>query len=308
MVQRSPFLPVNVDAHKKAAATASRRTPTVDALLAADAHSAIPTSNVPNGITLANEKSFADMNDREFSNVMRRLGIKSVPTTGGKKKKKKPSAVSLSLATLDSETASKLPIETYLGTSSPTSNENRPPAKVPPVGGGRFVSSEAQANLFKKITDQKAALVANKMEGPLRSTSTHTDLSNKGTSFAPIPVADHSLSRSEEESVLSCKEPYQQYEAGQAPFFDKSSSDDRGRFRVLDASSFDRNSMRRIVGPDSDADDGVMLLVGGKWDEKGNQRKEYAITILFDRMKMDRGGCRTLVENPTPSIRLIGRL
>ena len=290
MVQRSPFLPVNVDANKKAAATTSRRTPTVDALLAADVHSTIPTSNVPNGIALANEKSFADMNDREFSNVMRRLGIKSVPKADGKKRKKKPSAVTLSLATLDSETASKLPIETYLGTSSPTSNGNRPPAKVPPVGGGRFVSSEAQANLFKKITDQKAALVANKMEGPFRSTS--TDISNKVTvtSFAPIPVADHQQSHtrsSEKESALSFKEPYQRYEAGQAPFFDKSSSDERGRFRVLDASSFDPNSMRRIVGPDSDADDGVMLLVGRKLDGNGSQRKEYAITILFDRRKFN---------------------
>ncbi len=288
MVQRSPFLPVNVDANKKATATASRRTPTVDALLEADVHSAIPTSNVPNSTTLANEKSFADMNDREFSNVMRRLGIKSVPKADGKKRKKKSSAVSLSLATLDSETASKLPIETYLGTSSsPKSNEKHPSAKAPPVGGGRFVSSEAQANLFKKITDQKAALVANKMEGPLRSTSTTTDLSNKATSFAPIPVTDHPQPHSEEESVLSFKEPYQRYEAGQAPFFDKSSSDERGRFRVLDASSFDPNSMRRIVGPDSDADDGVMLLVGEKWDEKDNQRKENAITILFDRRKFN---------------------
>ena len=43
--------------------------------------------------------------------------------------------------------------------------------------------------------------------------------------------------------------------------------------------------MRRIVGPDSDTDDGVMLLVGEKFDEHGYRRKEYAITILFDRRK-----------------------
>ena len=67
------------------------------------------------------------------------------------------------------------------------------------------------------------------------------------------------------------------------PFFDKSSSDERGRFRVRDASSFDPTSMRRIIGPDSDTDDGIMLLVGEKCDKNGYQRREHAITILFDR-------------------------
>ena len=313
LMQKSPFLFSNGG---KQIVKTCRQTPTIDDLLtnadtstsngAGRNHAALNVSN--------NNKSFAEMNDKEFANIMRRLGIKSIPKTKGEKKTKKPCATTISFATLDNETASKLPLEAYLG-SSPKSNGKRPP-RSPPTGGGRFVSSEAQANLFKKITDQEREAVANKIRGPSKSAG--SAFSNDGRSVSierskgskadlnvasswsgtcnteidesPSPRASGPTKVQQMEQLLSFKEPYQRYEAGQAPFFDKSSSDERGRFRVRDASSFDPTSMRRIVGPDSDTDNGVMLLVGEKYDENGYRRKEYAITILFDRRKWKEEG------------------
>ena len=300
MVPKSPFLSSN---DGRQTVKTSSQTPTIDLLTNVDTSASNGArknhvSNVPN----ENNKSFADMNDKEFANIMRRLGIKSIPKTKGEKSKK-PCATILSFATLDNETANKLPLEAYLG-SSPKSNGKRPP-RSPPTGGGRFVSSEAQANLLKKITDQERDAVAKKIRGPVRSAE--SAFSNNGrsssieSSKADSNVTSSSSGNTEVESpttrvpapaeaqqmenFLSLKEPYQRYEAGEAPFFDKSSSDERGRFRVRDASSFDPASMRRIVGPDSDTDDGVMLLVGEKYGENGYRRKEHAITILFDRRK-----------------------
>lgn len=309
MVQKSPFLP---SSDGKQTVKTSRQTPTIDDLLTKVDTSASNGPRKNHASNVPNTKSFADMNDKEFSHIMRRLGIKSIPKTQGEKKSKKARATTTSFATLDDETASKLPLEAYLG-SSPKSNGKRPP-RSPPTGGDRFVSSEAQANVFKKIRDQERDAVANKMKGPAKCAG--SAFLDNGRSQSSIAVTNpqscyHELGdensrdaldvASRSSNLVSCtdttssttsitemkpfEEPYQRYEAGQAPFFDQSSSDKRGRFRVRDASSFDPTSMRRIVGPDSETDDGVMLLVGEKYDESGYRRKEYAITILFDRRK-----------------------
>lgn len=267
----------------------------------------VVASNVSNSVTsnIVNNKSFAEMNDHEFSHIMRRLGIKSVPKAKEENSKKKSCAAALSLATLDKETASKLPLEAYLGLCL-KSNGGRPP-RSPPPGGGRFVSSVAQAKLFKKITDQEREAFENKIKEPAKSagttlnpgqvTITKNDMqsyreitsSTCSRTAAPSSSADLASYTIAEvkwmEGSTSIKEPYQRYEASQAPFFDKSSSDECGRFRVRDASSFDPTSMRRVVGPD----DGVMLLVGKKNDDKygtcSQRKQEYPITILFDRKK-----------------------
>eukprot|EP00586_Coscinodiscus_wailesii_P006394 CAMPEP_0172490092 /NCGR_PEP_ID=MMETSP1066-20121228/20444_1 /TAXON_ID=671091 /ORGANISM="Coscinodiscus wailesii, Strain CCMP2513" /LENGTH=1100 /DNA_ID=CAMNT_0013258397 /DNA_START=750 /DNA_END=4052 /DNA_ORIENTATION=+ len=118
------------------------------------------------------------------------------------------------------------------------------------------------------------------------------------------------------------EEPYQKYEAGKIPFFDRSSSAEKGRFRVRDARGFAPETMRRrrpnpdedgiaAVGeelslPDDDGDDGVMLLVGkrvadgkdtttdvlsnGCSDADSSShgtRREVAITIMFDRSRFN---------------------
>jgi len=313
IIQKSPFL--SYSGGKQQAAKTLRRTPTVDDLFT-DVGATYSTtisvplenvaaSNVSNSVTsnIVNNKSFAEMNDHEFSHIMRRLGIKSVPKAKEENSKKKSCAAALSLATLDKETASKLPLEAYLGLCL-KSNGGRPPRSP---GGGRFVSSVAQAKLFKKITDQEREAFENKIKEPAKSagttlnpgqvTITKNDMqsyreitsSTCSRTAAPSSSADLASYTIAEvkwmEGSTSIKEPYQRYEASQAPFFDKSSSDECGRFRVRDASSFDPTSMRRVVGPD----DGVMLLVGEKNDDKygtcSQRKQEYAITILFDRKK-----------------------
>jgi hypothetical protein len=94
------------------------------------------------------------------------------------------------------------------------------------------------------------------------------------------------------------EEPYERYETGKAPFFDKSSSNDKGRFRVRDARYFAPDSIRRIAVPwDSRGTTGIMLLVGRKYttshDTPNLLSDEQVITVLFDRPKFDEdGACR----------------
>ena len=48
-----------------------------------------------------------------------------------------------------------------------------------------------------------------------------------------------------DEAIEVVKEPYQKYESGECDFFDRSSSAEKGRFRVRDARNFAPESMRR---------------------------------------------------------------
>jgi hypothetical protein len=85
------------------------------------------------------------------------------------------------------------------------------------------------------------------------------------------------------------EEPYQRYDMGKVPFFDRSSSVDKGRFRVRDARYFAPDSIRRIAVPwDSRGTHGVMLLVGRKYTSSNDVSNvsvdnELVITVLFDR-------------------------
>ena len=83
-------------------------------------------------------------------------------------------------------------------------------------------------------------------------------------------------------------EPYVKFERGECAFFDRSSSTEKGRFRVRDARDFKPESMRRK----EDVTPGVMLLVGkrnrpimeaGGAEEVEDGETEQAITLLFDR-------------------------
>ena len=81
-------------------------------------------------------------------------------------------------------------------------------------------------------------------------------------------------------------EPYEKYERGECNFFDRSSSAEKGRFRVRDARNFAPESMRRKEDLGSE-ERGVMLLVGKRGGENTPDVAEQAITILFDRMVFD---------------------
>ena len=88
-----------------------------------------------------------------------------------------------------------------------------------------------------------------------------------------------------ETAIEVLKEPYEKFESGEVPFFDKSSSAEKGRFRVRDARNFDPSSMRRKDDVGS-VDKGVMLLVGKKGAGEPDA-SEMAITILFDKGDWD---------------------
>ena len=75
-------------------------------------------------------------------------------------------------------------------------------------------------------------------------------------------------------------EPFEKYERGMCSFFDRSSSAEKGRFRVRDARDYAPDSMRRR----EDYTPGVMLLVG-KRNGAGEGGPEQCITILFDKAK-----------------------
>jgi len=116
-------------------------------------------------------------------------------------------------------------------------------------------------------------------------------------------------------------EPYEKYETGQTPFFDRSSSVDKGRFRVRDAKGFAPGSMRRKpfsfseigedtnfnhdedqIGPENHLkvtpmndgrkqDAGIMLLVGKK-EADAECFEEMVITIMFDKSKFTEASAR----------------
>lgn len=279
--------------------------------------SAGPTeaSDSSSPVQKSNNKSFADMDDKEFANVMRRLGIKSVPKAKGvtAKKQKGPASSSKRRRWQPGDPMNKMPLDSCYGTptkshsdkgSKPNASSGaraNPSTKSKPKG--RYVSSEAQASLLKKMSalmDAKSGTTGTK---PLKITAAAKppiDKNHDGAAVGITPNTDDTttcpavcseIKDGKPSTVVpvatsidqTFMEPYERYEAGQTPFFDKSSSDERGRFRVRDASSFIPDSMRRMVGPHSDTDDGIMLLVGRKNGVVGEG--ECAITILFDRKK-----------------------
>eukprot|EP00562_Extubocellulus_spinifer_P025756 CAMPEP_0178666686 /NCGR_PEP_ID=MMETSP0698-20121128/30624_1 /TAXON_ID=265572 /ORGANISM="Extubocellulus spinifer, Strain CCMP396" /LENGTH=916 /DNA_ID=CAMNT_0020310093 /DNA_START=501 /DNA_END=3248 /DNA_ORIENTATION=+ len=257
-----------------------------------------------------NTKSFADMDDKEFANVMRRLGIKSVPRAKGvaAKKKNGPASSSKRSRWHRGDPMNKMPLDSYYGTPTKSHSDKgsssgaraNPSTKSKPKG--RYLSSDAQASLLKKMTklmDAKSGTTGSK---PLKITAAVKPPIDKNRDGAAVGITPYTDDTTTCPPVCSANkdgkpspvvpvaasidqtfmEPYERYEAGQTPFFDVSSSDERGRFRVRDASSFIPDSMRRMVGSHSDTDDGIMFLVGRK---NGVGEGECAITILFDRKK-----------------------
>jgi len=160
------------------------------------------------------------------------------------------------------------------------------------IAGGRFTSSTAQANLLKKLvsSDQHERTVANVSSALEAAEIGLSELDKRHNNN--LEEKDYGafkiLRERQGNDNIAKDEPYQRYEAGKIPFFDRSSSVDKGRFRVRDAKDFAPESMRRrpLDGGGID-DEGIMILVGKKDYEKdeGNNVEELAITILFDRSK-----------------------
>lgn len=188
---------------------------------------------------------------------------------------------------------------------------------------GKFASSAAQAALLKKLggTDLHEYTVANASSAleAVESEFVRIDRRDSGRDIERIDYGFFQVEkRKEGADETPQEEPYERYEAGKIPFFDpRSSSDEKGRFRVRDAREFAPNTMRRR--PDDgegggDPEDGIMLLVGRKeagagagpdWGDRdgdgaaaserpgaeeippADQDNEQVITILFDRSKFN---------------------
>ncbi len=87
--------------------------------------------------------------------------------------------------------------------------------------------------------------------------------------------------RALEQAKASIKEePYERYEKGKVSFYDRSSSAEKGRFRVRDARDFIPGTMRRKAFSE-ELEETIMLLVGKRDDN--DDAEELTITIMFDR-------------------------
>jgi hypothetical protein len=188
------------------------------------------------------EKSmvFADMNDKDFARMIKKLGLKggknvlamvqNAETTGGEKKNNR-----------DEES-------------------EEPPDKS-----------------NKETQNQESIVCENSIEKDLIKMEC-LEQSENGE--------QHSETLFDAYTTSEVFQPYQRYEAGEVNFFDRSSSTERGRFRVRDARQYAPDSLRRIPVPDL-MTEGVSLLVGKSGIDYDEERveKEIVITVLFDRSK-----------------------
>ena len=164
----------------------------------------------------------------------------------------------------------------------------------------RFTSSEAQMKLARKLEspDSYEFTVANASSALAAAETRLSPLDRKdkggGGDIEKANCGPFHILKKEEELIRD--EPYQRYETGKIPFFDRSSSTERGRFRVRDARGFRPDSMRRKPDEGRNPEDEVMLLVGMKesnnekignnnGDDNIQEQEELVITILFDRSK-----------------------
>ncbi len=204
--------------------------------------------------------SFADMDDKEFSKMIRKLKAKASKgkcTTFGNQEDNNDS--------LSDALIGRSVKENSLDKSNNECDENE---KEGNKIDGNFTSSIAQAKIYAEISGTKGE-------------SSDYGHDSKTQQIETTIREDDNLFDKQKHSF-----PYERYDAGDVPFFDKSSSSERGRFRVHDAREFHTDSLRRVPVPfDASSCDGVMFLVGKRNHQK--DQKEDVVTILFDRSKFD---------------------
>lgn len=193
------------------------------------------------------DMSFADMDDKEFAKMIRKLKAKA---SKGKR---------TVFGTQESPNHQGVP------ESERVSNQCEPESEENGYEDGRYTSSAAQAKIFAEISDMK------------NNTNQRNENHEPDTSLKKVdsPLVKQTIHF-----------PYERYDIGDIPFFDRSSSSEKGRFRVRDAREFHTDSLRRIPVPFHATHEGVMFLVGKKINEE-NSDKEDVVTILFDRSQFD---------------------
>ena len=192
---------------------------------------------------MSNEKKsmvFANMNDKDFARMIKKLGLKGGNT---------------------------VPIFQNTATSDREQKKDRDREDEVEVGPEKS---------HEDIQGKDCGVRENNVEED--STIIEIELGQREKGDQSETECDNSISK-----VIH---PYQRYEAGEVNFFDRSSSSERGRFRVRDARQYAPDSLRLIPVPEITTE-GVSLLVGKKCTRfnEGREKKEYVITILFDKSK-----------------------
>ena len=155
----------------------------------------------------------------------------------------------------------------------------------------RFQSAAIQAKLYADIVSRSMHIRRDRLDHLVKISSL---VVNNDGHAAPVmnmknPETGNTVrSDSRTFDAIIMEEPYQRFDAGKVPFFDRSSSVDKGRFRVRDARNFAPDSIRRMAVPwDIRGTHGVMLLVGKKYTSTCDRSEvpvdEQVITVLFDR-------------------------
>lgn len=204
--------------------------------------------------------SFADMDDKEFEKMIRKLKAKA---SKGKRTvfETNEDIVPASEASLcnENEIIPILNCQDQIGGNGKDHEEQ----KI-----DRFASSGAQAKILAEMSDVKIDSYQRK------------DDANSGSK---------NIERGCDVVInQSFRFPYERYKAGEIPFFDRSSSSEIGRFRVRDAREFVTDSLRRIPVPfkTESNSEGVLLLVGIATNKQSSEDKDV-VTILFHRSHFD---------------------
>lgn len=231
----------------------------------------------------------ADLDDREFSKLVNELSIKS--RKSGQKKFdeeiKRKSIHSKCVKNLNKQVQQNvahvsLPIKIgkkqqskdHLITNRMNVYKSQKVSK-----SGRFVSGLAQAKLMAELNlpDLYESSVATAASALVAVEEEFNQIDGGATVQKNY---NENLDKLHSKQI-----PYEKFEKGSVPFFDKSSSAEMGRFRVRDARDFSPESMKRKPVSGEGATDGVLLLVGRNNNEIPEKTDELAITILFDKTK-----------------------
>ncbi len=205
------------------------------------------------------EMSFADMDDKEFSTMIRKLKAKA-------SKGKRTVFPVMDDHNEHQQENLESSVDDFGNCSEDMNLQHiKEPSTAVPSQNGRFISGSAQAKLFAEINDSNSKQDVKKNERLNKKEETKKD------EIEVVPITSRQCF------------PYQHYECGEIPFFDRSSSMDKGRFRVRDAREYHTDSLRRV--PVSfkgiPSCEGVMLLVGKEIDRACNE--EDVVTVLFQR-------------------------
>lgn len=247
--------------------------------------------------------SFADMNDDEFARMIQKYEVRTkrirkTPSSSVSNEKKQGIEAIYSAGGSKKQKHRRKASKGAKAKSAPMKAKGlygSIPEEIGGIYGNRFSSSMAQEKLMAELTRSDLpdmmktdALLSKSLNHLYETSEISKPTGNESKGFVPKETKGMDNSSLQyamipDMSQIQREEPYERYEAGRTTFFDKSSSDEKGRFRVRDARSFDLDSMRRKPNRDDGTDDGVMFLVG----KRSNSGIEGVITVLFDRSKFN---------------------